>query len=344
MDAISYTESLEMLDLSGGQRALVTGANGFIGSHLAEALLEMRCAVRCMVRKTSDLAWLRNLDVERVYGELDDPASLERAVDSANWIFHLAGKTKALSRDEYFRVNAAGTEKLLQAASKASGSLKRFVYASSLAAAGPGADGRAVTEDDPPGPLTWYGESKLEGERITLRFGDRIPVTIIRPPPVFGPRDLDVFQFFKAVRHGIIPSVGRRDSRAAFLYVDDLVDGLIRAAAAHEAAGKTYFLASASCVEWREFGRIAAAAMGRRAVCVNVPFWLLSAVVHVREAISALTRKPSILNRQKLPEYRQPNWCCDSSKAEREIGFRPSCSLEEAVRRTVSWYLGQGWL
>jgi dihydroflavonol-4-reductase len=333
-----------MLDLSGHKRVLVTGANGFIGSHLAEALLKASFRVRCLVRKTSALNWLEDLDVELVYGELNDTASLERAVDGVDWIFHLAGKTKALSKEEFFRVNAAGTEKLLHAALKAAGGLKRFVYVSSMAATGPGPDGRAITENDPPRPLTWYGESKLEGERIALRFGDRIPVSIVRPPPVFGPRDEDVFQFFKAVHCGLIPSVGRRDARAAFLYVDDLVDGLIRTAGTAAAAGKTYFLASSSCLEWREFGRIAADAMGRKAVFIPIPVWLLSVVVHVREAIAVVSRKPSILNRQKLPEYRQPYWCCDTAKAEKEIGFRPSCTIDEAVRRTVSWYTDQGWL
>jgi dihydroflavonol-4-reductase len=333
-----------MLNLPNQTRALVTGANGFIGSHLAESLLKASCAVRCLVRKTSVLSWIEDFDVELAYGDLDDPASLERAVEGVDWIFHLAGKTKALSRDEFFKANAAGTENLFRAAEKSAAGLKRFVYVSSLAATGPGPDGRAIRESDPPHPITWYGESKLEGERIALRYGERIPVTIVRPPPVFGPRDGDVLQFFKAVRRGIIPSVGRRDSRASFLYVEDLVDGLNRAARADAAAGKTYFLASADCMEWRDFGAKAAAAMGRRAVFIPIPYWALAAVVHVREAVTALTGKPSILNRQKLPEYRQPYWCCDASKAGNELGFRPSCTIDEAIRRTVDWYRDQGWL
>jgi len=333
-----------MLDLSVQQRALVTGANGFIGSHLVEFLLKDSCSVRCLVRKTSDLAWIEDLNVDFIHGDLDDPESLERAVDGADFIFHLAGKTKAFSRKAFFKANAEGTENLLRAASKAASGLKRFIYVSSLAASGPGPGSRAVNESDTPGPLTWYGESKLEGERVTLRYGGRIPVTILRPPPVFGPRDEDVYQFFKAVKRGVIPSVGRSDSRAAFLYVDDLMKGMLLAARSEAAAGKTYFLATDSCMEWREFGRIAAAAMGRKAVFIPVPFWLLAAVVHTREAVAAVTRKPSILNRQKLPEYRQPYWCCDGAKAERELGFSPSFMMDEAVRRTVAWYQNQGWL
>jgi dihydroflavonol-4-reductase len=332
-----------MLNLSNQTRALVTGANGFIGSHLAESLLKASCAVRCLVRKTSVLSWIEDLDVELAYGDLDDPASLEKAVNGVDWIFHLAGKIKAFSRDEFFKANAAGTENLLGAAEKSAAGLKRFVYVSSLAASGPGPGGRAINENDPPRPLTWYGESKLEGERIALRFGGLIPVTIVRPPPVFGPRDGDVYEFFRAVRHGIIPTVGRRDSRASFLYVEDLADALVRAAGTDAAAGKTYFLASAPCMEWRDFGGKAAAAMGCRAVFITIPYWMLAAAVHVREAAAALTGKPSILNRQKLPEYRHPYWCCDAAKAANELGFRPSCTIDEAIRKTVDWYRDQGW-
>jgi dihydroflavonol-4-reductase len=333
-----------MLNLPNQTRALVTGANGFIGSHLAESLLKASCAVRCFVRKTSSLVWIKGLDIELAFGDLEDTASLERAVDGVDWIFHLAGKTKALSRDEFFKANAAGTENLFRAVEKSAAGLKRFVYVSSLAASGPGPDGRAINESDPPRPLTWYGESKLEAERIARRYGARIPVTIVRPPPVFGPRDEDVYQFFKAVRRGIIPSAGARDSRASFLYVEDLAETLVRAAGTDGAAGKTYFLASAACMEWRDFGARAAVAMGRRAVFISVPYWALAAVIHVREAVTALTGKPSILNRQKLPEYRHPYWCCDASKAANELGFRPSCSIDEAIRRTVDWYSDQGWL
>jgi len=296
------------------------------------------------VRETSDLTWLADKNVAFVYGELNDPASLEKAVDGVDWMFHLAGKTKAFSRDEFFEANASGTENLLEAAVKADPKLKRFVYVSSLAAAGPSPCDRALTEDDPPRPVTWYGESKLEGEHITRRFGERLPVTIVRPPPVFGPRDEDVLKFFRAVRRGVIPTIGNRGSRAAFLYVEDLVMGMVLAAEREAAVGQTYFLANASCMGWVEFGKVAAEALGAKAFVIPVPFRMLACAVYLHHAVSLFTRRPSILNPQKLPEYRERFWCCDGAKAERDLGFRPRYTIPEAVAKTVAWYRNRGWL
>jgi dihydroflavonol-4-reductase len=333
-----------MLNLSRHSQVLVTGSNGFIGGHLVESLLGRSCSVRCLVRKTSDLTRLKELDVTRVEADLSDAKSLLRAVEGVDWIFHLAGKTKASSREEFFQANAAGTENLLNAAARGNSGLKRFVYVSSLAAAGPSRGGRPVTESDEPRPVTWYGESKLEGERITLRFGDRIPVTLVRPPPVFGPWDEDMLKLFQAVSRGVIPFIGKRSSSAAFLYVEDLVAGLIQAAETPSASGRTYFLANVSCMEWIEFGRIAARAMGVRALPVRVPFWMLAAGVRLRHAVMPESQKPSILNPQKLPEYRESRWCCDPARAEAELGFRPRYGIPEAVAKTVGWYRSRGLL
>jgi nucleoside-diphosphate-sugar epimerase len=326
------------------KNALVTGANGFIGSSLVENLLSRSYRVRCLVRKTSDLTWLKGLDVETVQGDLSDRHSLASAVAGAETIFHLAGKTKASSGAEFFAANAGGTENLLQAADKVRPGVRRFVYVSSLAAAGPSMKGRPLTENDPPHPVTRYGESKLEGERIAMRFADRIPVTLVRPPPVFGPRDTDILQFFRAVRKGFIPMAGMREQYSGFVYVEDLVRGIILSAEKSAAVGQTYYLVNTGAMSWKDFGRMTAAALGRRAISVPVPFGALIAVILFNEGKARLSGKPTILNMQKLPEYRERFWCCDGIKSEMELGFRPAYSMEEAVKKTVSWYQSRGWL
>jgi dihydroflavonol-4-reductase len=326
------------------KRVLVTGSNGFIGSHAVEALIERGCRVRCLVRRDSDRVWLRGLNAELHTGELRDPVSLEKAVDGMDLVLHLAGTTKASSREAFFRANAEGTENLVRAAARSGGTVRRFLYVSSIAAAGPDSGERPLVEDDPPRPVTWYGESKLAGERIVASFGDRIPVTIVRPPVVFGPRDPDVLRFFRSVKSGFIPAVGGKDSWAGFVYVDDLVQGLILAAESDAAAGRTYYLATDGARSWIDFGRAAAACLGKTARRVPVPPAFLYVLLLLNETAGRIRGRTGILNLQKYPEYRNRFWRCDASRAEREIGFRPSVTMEEAVRRTVSWYREAGWL
>jgi dihydroflavonol-4-reductase len=326
------------------KRVLVTGSNGFIGSHAVETLLRLGYGVRCLVRRDSDRTWLKGLDVEFHAGELLDPATLETAVGGTDWVLHLAGRTKASSREAFFRANAEGTGNLLRAVVEAGGRLRRFVYVSSIAAAGPDSGEKPLTEDDPPGPVTWYGESKLEGERIAASYMDRIPVTIIRPPVVFGPRDPDVLSFFRSVRSGFIPRIGGKDSWAGFVYVDDLVRGLVTAAESEAAAGRIYYLATDGALSWTRFGRMIAESLGKTAHCVPVPPPLLAAVLLLHEAAGRIRGKTGILNLQKYPEYRNRFWRCDTSRAERELGFRPSVRMEDAVARTLQWYREAGWL
>src|SRR5574340_25657 len=194
-------------------RALVTGATGFVGSHLAERLVGEGWQVRCMVRRTSSLRWLPP-GVETVYGELASGEGVGEAVHGADAVFHVAGVTKARRAAEFYEGNVRATANLLEAA----GDVPRFVHVSSLAAAGPGAD---LSEDNPPRPVSDYGRSKLEAEKLA-----RGRAVIIRPPVVFGPRDTDVLQIFRAVNRGRMVRIGRRDSFFSFIYVKDLAEAL----------------------------------------------------------------------------------------------------------------------
>ena len=189
---------------------LVTGSTGFIGSHLVELLLQKGCRVRCLIRKTSDLQWLKDLPVEFVEGDIADPPSLARAVRGVEYIYHSAGLTKARTEDQYFRANAGGTRSLLEAARDVAPGLKRFLFLSSQTAAGPSPTITPITEEFPPRPITTYGRSKLQGEKECLSVSGRVPVTICRAPAVYGPRDKDVFEFFHTVSRGLQPMAGNR--------------------------------------------------------------------------------------------------------------------------------------
>lgn len=323
-------------------KVLVTGSNGFIGSHLVEALLARGYKVRCLVRRTSDLRWVRDLDVEFAYGDLSHKDSLKEGCRDIDLVFHLAGVTKAKDKKTYYRVNHIGTLNLLETCLALN--LKRFVYISSLAAAGPSRRGIPLTEKDEPRPITYYGESKLLGERAAEGFMDRIPITIIRPVVVYGPRDRDVLMFFRFVRRGIKPILGERERFVSIIHVRDLVQGIILAGESERAIGQTYFISNDEALSWLEVADIIARSLNRRTLTLKIPEVILAPVAYLSETLASLSGKPALLNRQKILEMKQRYWVCDNSKAKRELGFKPEIDIEEGIRETADWYERMGWL
>ena len=253
------------------KRILVTGANGFVGSHLVEALLQKGAKVRCLIRETSDLKYIEGLDVDYVFGDLRDLSTLFPAVRKVDYVFHLGGRTKISEREDIFNANALGTKNLICACLENAPKLKRFIYVASQAVMGPSYNGRALNESDPPRPVSLYGKSKLAGEQPVLSYRDRVPITIIRPPSVYGPRDKDFYELFKLVHMGINTILGIRNRYISMIYIKDLIHGLILAAESKKAVGQTYFLASDPRVGYHEIGQYAAEAMNRQTLMLRVP-------------------------------------------------------------------------
>lgn len=325
------------------QKVLVTGANGFIGSHLVDRLISEDVSVRCLVRKTSNLQWLNHPKLELAYGELNDSSSLEKAASDVDVVFHLGGRTKAATRDEYFQANASGTVNLLQAVLKQSKNLKRFVYVSTQAAAGPSRDGNPVRESDIPHPVTAYGKSKLAGEQAVLEASSRLPVTIVRAPSVFGPRDKDMFNLFKIIHSGIRPRLGWRPRLLSILFVEDLIEGLMLAAQKMEALAQVYFLNTEDSVSWHSLNATIAQTSGKKTIPVIVPVSAFLFFVYVNDAICGLLGKQTIMNRSKIPEFLPRYWIADGSKARRELGFVSKYGLNLSVQKTMDWYKNNGW-
>ena len=325
-------------------RALVTGANGFVGSHLVEGLLERGYQIRCLVRKTSNLRWLSGLRVEYVYGDIADKDSLRSVFGNADLVFHSAGLTNAKSREEYLRANAEGTGNLVEACLEENPKLQRLVYISSQAAAGPGSDEQPLNETAPCRPVTDYGESKLEGERIVLEHSSQLPITVIRPPAVYGPRDRDVLGFFKVASKGFRISFGRGESFLSLVYVKDLVDGIIRAAENPGSVGQIYFIADDKVYSWKEAFSIIAGVLNKRTVPLRIPKSVVFFLAFMSESFARLFGRSAALNIQKAREITQRYWGLEVSKAKAELGFSPKYDLERGAAETVKWYREQGWL
>jgi len=326
------------------KRVLVTGGTGFIGSHLVEELIARGFEVRCLVRKSSDLQWLEHMPVDLAYGDLEHMESLIPAVTDVDVVFHLAGRTKVKVKENYHDANALGTENLIRAILKADLKLKRFVYVSSQAVAGPSRGQKPLNESDEPNPLTPYGKSKLAGESMVFKYANRIPVTVIRPPTVYGPRDTDVYEIFKIIRYGFRAVLGWKKRYLSMVYVTDLVQGLILASESRQAIGQVFYMVSDDCVSYHELSDSIAEALDKRALRIHVPVSLFAVWVMINEAIAFFSGKPLILNRHKVREARNRFWICDATKAKQMLNYHPKFPLIRGVRETVNWYREQKWL
>jgi dihydroflavonol-4-reductase len=321
-------------------KALITGGTGFIGSHLAEALLASGVEVWALVRDPGNIKFLSGLDVRLAAGDLASVPALPSGLD---WVFHLAGLTKALKKENYYNVNQKGTASLFESLA-AQGQNPRIIHVSSLAAAGPSDKPAGRTEQEEPAPVSPYGLSKLAGEAEALARKDRFPLVIIRVGAVFGPRDQDFLKFFRTVSKGLLPAFGRRPQPMCVCYVRDLVEALLRAARADLPSGTIFNIGNAAPSNFLEIGKISSRLLDRRVRRLVVPLPVVGAIARVSDLWSHFSGKATPVNRHKYRELRQPGWTADVSKARSLLGFEARTPLEEALRETLDWYRAQGLL
>jgi dihydroflavonol-4-reductase len=327
-----------------GMKTLVTGATGFIGSHLVERLAAEGYDVRCLVRSTSDVRRLRNLRVEITVGDFFDQDSLREALRDVRVVHHVAGVTKARRERDYWRGNSEVTRQLLGATLKFAGSVDRFVHISTQAAVGPSYNGTPVNELTVPHPIDVYGKSKKEAEDACLEFSDKLPITIIRPGAVYGPRDHDTFAFFKWLDRGILPIVGSEKKRVALIYARDLVDGILLVVKHQGAVGQIYFFANEHCPTWAELFSVGSQIAGKKLIKCRIPNFSIYVVAAAAEPLAFFTGKAALFSFEKAKELAQPSWSCDVGKAKRELGYEAKTSIVDGMRETIEWYRREGWL
>ncbi len=323
---------------------LVTGGTGFIGSHLVERLVAAGARVRCLVRRKSSLAYLPVDKIELVYGELATGEGLAQAVEGVQTIYHLAGVTKSTAVERFYTGNVRATENLLAAIEATPTKPERLVHVSTLAAVGPSDSNVPLTEDAEPHPLTHYGRTKLEAERVVRGSSFSSRTVIVRPPVVYGPRDTDVYLVFRSACRGVALRIGREESYFTYIFVDDLVEMLMAAADAQAAAGRTYFAGNPEPASWGQFNTAVAKLAGRKIHTVSVPPALAFTLAFLSEVNSRLRGKESILSREKVREARCHYWVANTSRAERELDFQTRTSLDDGIAKTLTWYKNAGWV
>lgn len=334
---------------------LVTGATGFIGPRLVQVLQRRGHRVACLVRRSSKTDRINALGVRLVRGDVTDPDSLPPALAGIEEVYHLAGHTHAKDLPGFLRVNEQGTANLLAACARRD-SPPVVLVVSSLAAAGPSPAGQPHTESTPPSPISNYGRSKLAGELAARRLAAEVPLTILRPPVVFGPGDHDGLNLFRALKFTRLhPVPQRKGLPLSLIAADDLAEAMalcvergervapLDEANPHDPRG-LYYAADPRVSSWAEAGRLAADAMGIRilVICLRKYPFLIPAMLG--DLMGRLTGKPTLFGMDKLREASASGWVCDVAKAQSQLGFAPAGSLAERYRETAEWYRAEGWI
>jgi len=326
-------------------KVLVTGASGFLGSHVAGQLAHDGHSVRVLLRATSDRAFLRGLELEEALGDVRQPESLPAALAGVDAVVHAAGLVKARSEREFDSVNVGGTANLLTALN--GGRAPRFVYISSLAAHGPSGDGQPRPSRAPAAPVSAYGRSKLRAETIVRSWaGDGRPAVIIRPPAIYGPRDRELLPFFRLARWRLASLLVDGRNAISIVYVEDAARAAALAATseAEPPPAATYSLDDGAVYTWRDMLAAVEHGVGRKALRLPSPVWAFSAAASLSELYGALRRRAVTFSRDKVREMRQRYWVCSHHEIERDLGWRPRVKLDEGVALTAAWYREHGWL
>lgn len=315
--------------------AFLTGASGFVGSHTAGLLLKRGWRVKALVRDPSRPGLLPT-GVEVVMGGLADATQYRPALAGCDAVIHLAGLVKARKLSEYLTANADGSEALASAAAGACpGSM--FVHVSSQAAAGPAWDGQPVTESDEPRPVSWYGQSKLEGERrVERRYPG--PWCVVRPGVVYGPGDPGLLELFKTVQSGFAPIVAGGRCRVQLVAVEDLAAMLVAAATRPDLAGRRGFAAS-HAVSMRDLIGFIADLRQPPARRVPVPGWAVRLAGLWESARQRVTGEARPFNLDKAREMLQPDWLCDAKPFVDALGVPDPRPWQEGLRALCRCYV-----
>ena len=325
-------------------KILVTGATGFIGGNLVSALAQEGYKVRCLVRKNSRLDFVTPFNPEFFSGDITDIRTLTKSVEGIDAVIHCAGVTRAKVAAEYYRINEDGSRNLYETCHQATPSLGRIVHIGSLAGIGPSQDGGPVTEETLPNPISDYGKSKLAGQRIAESFMSRLPICILMPPAVYGPMDRDFLAYFKMIKRGILPMLGKKTRWFSLIHVKDVARAVLACLKDKRSTGRSYLLSDNETQSWESMTGTLSRVMGKKPLVIHLPERMAQGLAFWSEGFSRFIGKAPLLTPQKMNEFLQDAWVCSSNRIREELGFCPVYSLERGLQETLDWYVANQWL
>ncbi len=323
-------------------RYLVTGATGFIGSHLVERLVRNGDSVVALVRSPHKATRLVELGVQQLEGDLSVFAEVDRELPEVDVVVHLAGLVKAPDAATYEAVNYGAVVDLLSCLGRQSWQPRRMVFSSSLAAVGPSPEGRPLTEADPLRPVEAYGEAKARAEQHLEQAP--FPVTSFRPPPVFGPGDPATLTLFKLARRGLAVKVRGMPQRLSWIFVDDLVEAIVTMSHDRRPGTRAYFTTSEDTIDTDALWNGMEVVFNHKLIHLPVPRAVLQSVAAALEVGGKAVGRTVQLDRKKAAQMVQPAFVCTSAQLTEDLGWRARTPFVEALQRSRMGYESLGWL
>jgi nucleoside-diphosphate-sugar epimerase len=312
-------------------RVLITGATGFLGSHIAEVLVQHGFTVRCTIRSSSSIKWLEGLELEKVNLDFNDEASLQKACESVDVVIHNAGITRAKDDSEFFEVNTNATERLAKAAIKAK--VSRFIFISSLEARGPDSFSTAISA---------YGQSKLEAERRLEKLSNDIEVILLRPAGVYGPRDTDLLTLFQLAKYGFL-TVPATSGRLQPVHGRDVAEAVL-ATIKRKAQLGPFDISEPHTYSWQDMAQLMEAAMKHKLKVIRIPREIFLGAGYISETVSKLLGQAPKLDRRRAKSLAYYTYTCDTTPFKEAFGWQARISLQDGLTETAAWYKQQGWL
>ncbi len=327
-----------------GDTVLLTGITGFVGSHIAESLIKKGYQLIATVRNSSNIQFVKNLNIDLWKIDWSNQSDILNKLEKVDYIIHCAGAIKALNYQEYYNSNVVPTEVLVQSVLKLKSPIKRFILISSQASTGPSANSTPINENANPQPVTDYGKTKLEAEKILLSYQNDFPITILRPCSIYGPRDNEFFSLFNLIKYHLTVLIGDGTNQVNMIHVRDFVDAVQRCIEIEHPSGSTYFVTDGVNYTWNDVFNTAKNVYQKKTLTIKLPLFIPKIVGSISEFISSITKKPYQLNKQKINEMIPKYWLCSSQKIINELGFSPQYNLRDGFQETINWYIQEKWL
>lgn len=308
----------------------ITGASGFIGSHLIERLHgagnKIWCLTRCYKKH-----YLNDNSIEWIETDLVDTGSYKNILKNADYIFHLAGLLNSRRSEEFIRTNVKGTESLLKACKETGAPIKRFIYMSSIAAMGANYAGNLLQESDECFPQTEYGKSKRQAELVALNYASSIPLVILRPSFIYGRGDMRGLKYLQAMGNHPPSFWISMIKTISLCHISDLIQSCILSIERNTKSGEIFIISDSKVYTWNEI----------KEILIKI-FKNFSDTSISKSQIHPEDVQPLDDSSKTLPRYQY--WGCNISKAKRLLDFYPHMSLEKGAYDTIQWYLQEGFV